>query len=282
VQPLNGTGPVRLWLIGSGISASPSPAMQEAALRALAMQGSYTIVDAVPADLPGLLRRMRAGEVRGANVTLPYKGALAAACDRLEGDAAICGVVNTITVEDGELVGDTTDAQGFELGLSAQRLWPARDARAVVVGAGGAAASVILALGRAPAGSVLVTSRRPEQAAGLAERLAPHAPVRAAAWESAELAAGLAAADIVVNAASAGLEAMPFSVDDLAPDCVVSDLRYRPRPVDLVAAAQSSGRPAADGLEMLLYQGMLSLQRWTGAEPPWPVARAALFEAVGA
>ena len=271
-----------LWLIGSGISASPSPVMQEAALGALGIAGSYRIIDVLPAGVPGVLARMRSGAVRGANVTAPYKAVVAAACDRLEGDALLCGAVNTVTVEDGQLVGDTTDARGFQLGLAAAGLWPERRASAVVVGAGGAAAAVLLALSRAPVESITLVARRQEQAEALAAGVRFPAPLRVVAWGSAELTSRLGDAGLVVNATPAGLTAMPFEVGELRSGCVVSDLRYRPRPVDLVAAAQAGGHPAADGLEMLLAQGMLSLRRWTGAEPPWDAARAALRAAVGA
>src|SRR5260370_39632995 len=76
--------------------------------------------------------------------------------------------------------------------------------------------------------------------------------------------------------------AIPFQPRDRYADCAVCDLRYRPRPVDLVAAALEAGHPAGDGLEMLLHQGMLSFRRWTGLEPPWDAARAALLAAVAA
>jgi shikimate dehydrogenase len=84
----------------------------------------------------------------------------------------------------------------------------------------------------------------------------------------------------VVNATPGGLAALPLRLDRLGAGCTVIDLRYRPRPVDLVAAAREAGLRACDGLEMLLQQGMLSFRRWTGLEPPWEEARAALLAAV--
>jgi shikimate dehydrogenase len=90
----------------------------------------------------------------------------------------------------------------------------------------------------------------------------------------------LADCTVVVNATPAPLEALPFHPRDLPATAIVVDLRYRPRPVDLVSAARAAGLRAGDGLEMLLHQGMLSFRRWTGLEPPWNAARAALAEAV--
>src|ERR1039458_7895811 len=122
--------------------------MQRAALRARDLQGDYMAMDVGPAELPALLRQLREGEITGCNVTVPYKLALAAACDRLEGDAAVCQAVNTLLVEEGELIGDNNDARGFELALTSQRLRPEPEAHAIVLGAGGGAAACVLALCR--------------------------------------------------------------------------------------------------------------------------------------
>ena len=108
-----------LCLIGECIASSPSRAMQEAALRATGRDGRYDLVSVGARQLPGVLHDLRSGRWRGANVTAPYKMALAAACDELHGDAGLTGAINTITVTaDGRLVGDNTDAAGFELALS--------------------------------------------------------------------------------------------------------------------------------------------------------------------
>lgn len=272
---------MRLWLLGHGVCASPSPAMQEAALRAHGVAGSYRIVDVSPAELEEALGRLRRGDARGANVTIPHKLAVAAACDELEGDARRTGAVNTVTVEDGRLLGGNTDAAGLEGALRGAGLWPAAGATAVVLGAGGAAAAAALAMGRVPAARVWIASRREAAAAGLAARLEGQVAALPAPWERAALTPLLAGSDVVLNATPCGLADLPLRVDDLPRDGTVVDLRYRPRPVDLVAAARSAGLRACDGTEMLLHQGMLSFRRWTGLEPPWDEARAALLAAVG-
>lgn len=258
--------------------------MQEAALRASGRQGSYELVNVDPAGLPGVLRDLRAGRWRGANVTAPYKRAISAVCDDLEGDAVVTGAVNTLTVtQQGRLAGDNTDAAGFELGLSANRLWPVPESRAVVVGAGGAAAAVLLALSRVPVLRVSVVARRINAARQLIDELAAAGvpgEMAVALWDEDYLEPILRSADVVVNATSAGLDAMPFSPAHLQASCTVADVRYRPRPVDLVAAAEAEGLRACDGTDMLLHQGMLSFRRWTGEEPPYAAARAALDAAL--
>jgi shikimate dehydrogenase len=271
---------MRLWLLGHGVGASPSPAMQEAALRARGVPGSYRIVDVAPEGLEAALARLRGGEASGANVTIPHKVAVAAACDRLEGDAQLTGAVNTVVMEDGRLVGANTDAAGLEAALRGAGLWPAAGVTAVVLGAGGAAAAAVLALARVPVGRIRVAARREGAAAGLARRLAATAEPVAVAWDTEVLAPLLADAGVVVNATPCGLDALPLRLEALPVECAVIDLRYRPRPVDLVAAARAAGLRSCDGLEMLLHQGMLSFRRWTGLEPPWDEARTALLAAL--
>jgi shikimate dehydrogenase len=287
-MPLTATGrkgptqaaAIRLGLIGSGIRHSPSPAMQRAALEARGLRGDYTLLDVSPAELVGVLQRLRSGELNGCNVTVPYKQALAAACDRLEGDAAVCRAVNTLVGRDGELVGENTDARGFELALGFLRLQPPAGGRGVVLGAGGGAAAVLLALCRMRLQEIAVVARRAEQAADLCLRVSPE-NTRPIAWEDrGALDAALRTADIAVNATSAGAAELPLDLSLLPDAAVVADLRYRPRPVDLVAAAKARGLRATDGVEMLLFQGMLSFQRWTGADPPWHAAREALLAAL--
>lgn len=275
---------VSLCLIGEGIAASPSRAMQEGALAATGRSGSYEIVDISAPQLPAVLRDLRAGRWRGANVTIPYKQALAPACDELGPDAAATGAVNTLTVEaDGRLIGDNTDAAGFELGLSTHRLWPLPGASAVVVGAGGAAAAVVLALSRAPVRRTTVVARRINVARALVDRLgaAGIGDLTIALWDEDYLGPTLAQADIVVNATPGALADMPFIPASLPASCTVADVRYRPRPVDLVVAAHDAGLRACDGVEMLLQQGMLSFRRWTDDEPPYDAARTALYGALG-
>lgn len=274
-----------LCLIGSGVRSTPGQVMQEAALAATGRTGGYAVLDVEPSGLPSVLNDIRAGRYRGANVTAPYKLAIAAACDVLEGDAALSGAVNTLAVDqEGRLCGANTDAAGFELALSGRRQWPTPGARAVVIGAGGAAAAVILALSRVPASRITVVARRINAARALVDGLAGHgvdAELVLALWDEDYLARILATADIVVNATSAGLDEMPFGVDALQPSCTVADVRHGPRPVDLVAASSARGLRASDGVDMLFHQGMLSFARWTGSEPPYAAARAALDAAVG-
>jgi len=273
---------LRLCLVGAGISHSPSAAMHRAAMEASGIEGSYVLRDVPPAELDTFVDELRAGRYTGCNVTAPYKALMAAACDCLEGDAETLGVVNTITVRGDRLVGSTTDADGFEIALSNGHMWPRQGATALVLGAGGAAAAVALALTRVPLLRLRIAARRPEAADTLAQRLHGSGDIATVPWERDAIAREGAHSAIAVNATSAGLDALPFDPRALPTGCSVIDIRYGPRPVDIVSAALESGHRASDGLEMLLQQGLLSFSVWTGVAAPERAVRNALMEAVQA
>jgi shikimate dehydrogenase len=276
------TLPLRLCLVGAGISHSPSAVMHQAAMQSSGVEGTYVLRDLAPADIDGFVEELREGRYTGCNVTTPYKAVMAARCDRLEGDAESLGVVNTITVRGGRLIGVTTDADGFELALSRGAMWPRQGATALVLGAGGAAAAVALALTRVPLLRLRIAARRQAAAASLAERLRGAGDIATVPWDRDAIAATCAHSAVVVNATPVGLDGLPFTPRSLPPACSVVDLRYRPRPVDLVAAALETGHRASDGLEMLLQQGLLSFEIWTGRVAPPGAVRNALLRAVEA
>jgi len=272
---------IRCCLIGRGIAASPSPALHHALMRACGVDGAYQLCDVSEAELPALLGRVRAGAYRGCNVTIPYKLTVAEACDALEGDAVLLGAVNTLTLEQGSLVGGNTDAAGFERALEVHGMTPAPGAESLVLGAGGAAAAVCLALTRLQASSITIVARREEAAVAIARLLPAGAEARAVGWSRATVGPLLGSLDLVVNATSVGISLLPFHPRDLPVSCTVADVRYAPAPVDVVTAARASGHRACDGMEMLLQQAMLSFERWTGLEPSAPVGRRALHEHLG-
>jgi shikimate dehydrogenase len=272
--------PLRLCLVGSGISSSPSAVIHQAAMQSTGVEGTYVLRDLGPSDIDTFVSELRAGRYNGCNVTLPYKAVMAAQCDCLEGDAESIGVVNTITVRGGRLIGMTTDADGFEVALSSASMWPRQGATALVLGAGGAAAAVALALTRVPLLRLRIASRREGAAADLVARLHGSGDIATIPWNRDAIDATCAHSSIVVNATPVGLDALPFDPRAIPAACSVADLRYRPRPVDVVAAALDSGHRASDGLEMLLQQGLLSFEVWTGRAAPVDAVRNALLRAV--
>jgi shikimate dehydrogenase len=272
---------MRLCLIGRAIAGSPSRLMHEAFMRSTGIAGTYELCDIEAAELSALLKRVRAGEYGGCNVTMPYKAAVAAACDELEADGALLGVVNTLTPREGRIIGGNTDAAGLERALREGQLAPAAGFRALVFGAGGAATAACLAMDRLGAGEVVLVARRPARGEAVADRLRARSRFQVVEWSSAAVERFLDSAGIAVNATPVGLSSLPFHPRLLPASCTVADVRYRPVPIDVVAAAEETGHRATDGREMLLQQGVLSFERWTGRVPALEPARRSLEEALG-
>ncbi len=251
-------------------------------MQSTGIEGTYVLRDVAGPDLEQFIAELRAGRYNGCNVTTPYKAAMAAACDSLDGDSEVLGVVNTISVRHGRLIGTTTDVDGFELALSEASMWPRQGATALVLGAGGAAASVALALTRVPLLRLRIAARNPDAAEHLTRRLRGSGDIQAIPWDPAAIGRESAHSAIVVNATPVGLGALPFDPRTVPVACTVVDIRYRPRPVDVVSAAIESGHRAEDGLEMLLQQGLLSFRIWSGASAHASGVRSALLRAVEA
>lgn len=262
-------------VIGDPVAHSLSPVMHNAAFAALGLDATYELWPTPLPALPERIAYLRAGGVLGANVTVPHKQAVMPLIDRLTGVARLVGAVNTIVVEDSELLGDNTDVAGFTHAVVERRPDWSPD-RAVVLGAGGAARAVLVALTRLGASTVLLTNRTLERAQSLATAL-PSVPIEVRPWDG--LHDTLAGADLLINATSLGWHAGelpigPRLLDDLALDALVADLTYRE--TDLLRAAAAAGRDVLDGLPMLVYQGAASFECWTGRTAPVAVMREAV------
>lgn len=263
--------PGRLVLIGHPVGHSLSPTFQNAALRAAGVPMIYEAFDIPPAQLADAAARLRQIAASG-NVTVPHKEAFAALCGRLSPIAERVGAVNTFWTEEGELVGDNTDVGGFEEAVArafgaqrsqrsqrAQRVWR----RVALVGAGGGAAAVAAAAERWAGCRVALWSRDAERSERLAARFSN--VQRAASLETA-----VGDADLVVNATPLGLgpdDEFPVPVHLLPPRACVFDLAYVRAETAWVRASRAAGRPAADGLGMLIAQGALAFERWFGEAP---------------
>jgi shikimate dehydrogenase len=263
------TGETRLvGLIGDPVGHSLSPRMQNAAFAARALDWAYVALPVEAERLEEAVTGLVALGFAGANVTIPHKIAVVSFCDELDEVAARAGSVNTLVVRDGRVLGSSTD------GPAVCRLVEPAGARALVLGAGGGAQAVASSLGDAGAESIAVAARDGERAHALAVRLRTLFP---------ELAIS-ALADWPPDAEGATLVVNATPIRDEAPVRPVSgqqvvDLAYRADGSDtaLVAAARHAGcERVVDGLDVLLAQGALSFERWTGLEAPVAAMRAAL------
>jgi shikimate dehydrogenase len=260
-------------LIGSPIGHSLSPAIHSAAFAASGLEWVYVAFE-VPAGAAGrAIEAMRVLGIAGLSVTTPHKEDVAAAVDSLSPAASALRSVNTVVrAADGELVGHSTDGDGFVASLADADVGVAGVAVAVI-GGGAAARSIVDALGRAGAAEVVVVNRT----TGRAEEAAALTPVGRVGTVG-----DIGGAAIVVNATSVGLgsDDVPFDPAHLRAGQVVADLVYHPLRTALLDAASERGCRTVDGLGMLVHQAALQQQLWTGVRPDVAVMRDAAISTV--
>lgn len=275
-------GPYRVGVIGDPVAHSLSPALHQPALDQLGIPATYERWHTPAAELPVRIAGLREPDVLGASVTVPHKIAVMGLVDEVSPLARRAGAVNTVVNRTGALFGDNTDVHGFATSVS-EALNGEPPRLAVVLGAGGAARAVVLALEACGAGEIVVLNRDVTRAAGLARDLQP-APVRAATLDDEPLRSELPRADVVVNATSLGWHAgeTPLDLDLLGvlpPSALVADLTYRD--TDLLNEAAARGLRTLDGLGMLVHQGARAFALWTGFPAPVETMLAAARRAKG-
>lgn len=244
-------------LLGRHIGYSASPAMHGAAFRALGLSHTYGLADVAVDELPNAVAGLRAADSLGANVTTPHKAAVPELLDEVEPLAGRAGAVNTITRRDGLLVGSNTDVPAIADEIRLLRPAPAR---VVVLGGGGAARAVGLALEMVGASEITFVTRSGSGGS--------------VGWEG--LPELLPAADLLVNATPVGTgsDDSPIDAGSLHAGLAVLDLVYRPSPSRLVGDARNTGAPARGGAGVLLGQGWRSLEAWLSAPIAMDVRRA--------
>ena len=265
--------PVRVGVLGWPVAHSRSPAMHNAALAALGMHDwRYQRLPVPPALFAETTRALGSAGFLGANVTIPHKHAALLLATEASPAAREIGAANTLSfAADGTIMAANTDAPGVIAALERVTGMPAHP-RALVLGAGGSARAVVWALREAGASEVSVWNRTPERARTLARELG----VRATAAPE--------PADLLVNCTSVGLQASPgversateaealnqlgLTFDQVGSYSYVVDLVYRSGSTQLLAAARAHGARTVDGLEVLVAQGALSFELWTGRTAP--------------
>jgi shikimate dehydrogenase len=271
-------------VIGDPIRHSLSPALHNAAYSALGLDWVYVAFPVPAGSGAAAVEAMRTLGLAGLSVTMPHKQSAATAVDRLTPTAARLGVVNTVSwskSSDGGLVGDSTDGPGFIDNLRGDEGFEPAGCRAVVLGTGGAARSVTLALAEARADSLVVVGRDAEAAeacAGLAGR-------SGSAAGPMDLAPVVGCADLVVNATPVGMvpgDGLPFGIDPewLASCRFVADLIYAPARTPLLIAAREHGISTGNGLGMLIHQAARQIEMWTGRPAPLDTMSAAALAAL--
>lgn len=265
-----------LGIIGYPIGHSISPAFQQAALDQCGIDGRYQAWEVSPPDLPQFLQGLRKPQVLGINVTVPHKEAVIPHLDEVDQWATEAGAVNTIVNRDGgRLTGHNTDGYGFLRALKEGGNLEPKGRRVLVLGAGGAARGVVLALVREEVSQVVIANRTVARAEPLA-RLAREQGVIGQAiplgWN--ELALAAVQSDLIVNCTTIGMnhgpdpKGTPLLMHQIPPTALVYDLVYNPVETPLLREAARAGAGVLSGIQMLVYQGAASFEMWTGRPAP--------------
>ncbi|MEX2450839.1 MAG: shikimate dehydrogenase [Rhodospirillales bacterium] len=259
---------IRAGVMGWPVGHSLSPRLHGYWLERYGIAGRYDALPVTPDAFARTFRELPAAGYAGVNITVPHKEAALAAVDEADGVAKRIGAVNTVVVKSGgALWGTNTDAFGFLENLKAGA--PAFDVRrgpAVVLGAGGAARAVVVALLDAGAPAIRLINRTAARAEALAADIA--GPVQVAAWRARADVLGDAA--LLVNATTLGMQGQPpldMTLDALPGSAVVTDIVYAPLETALLKSARAKGCTAVDGLGMLLHQARPGFEAWFGVAP---------------
>lgn len=257
----------RAGVLGWPVAHSRSPAIHQAAYRALGLdEWRYQLLPVPPQLLAEVVPALPGAEFVGANVTIPHKERALELADTATDAARAIGAANTLTFDGGRIDADNTDSPGL---LAALPESPA-GARIMVLGAGGSARAAVWGLRTAGAGEVMVWNRTGERARELCARL------------GGRVVEGAEPADVLVNCTAVGIipgsspwRDLPLSLESLGAYRCVVDLPYTEPETELVSAARRAGAVVVDGLEVLVRQGALAFERWTGRTAPVDEMRAA-------
>ena len=268
----------RLGIIGYPLGHSMSPVMFRAAFEEYGLDITYDAWEVAPEKLGDFLEGVKSseGEILGFNATVPHKEAVMAAMDEVSEEAQMAGAVNTVVNDDGRLVGYNTDGTGFVRALREEAGFAFDGSRVLIVGAGGAARGVVMALSGEGVADFVIANRTQGRAERLAGDLARHfgGGVRVISLESEELRRAAQSSDLIVQCTTMGMlhspgaEASPLASADISADAVVYDLVYNPPETPLMREAVRAGARVYGGLSMLVYQGAVGFETWMGRPAP--------------
>ncbi len=268
-------------IIGYPIRHSISPVFQQAALDHHSLDATYTAWEVAPEGLGDFMAELRRADALGINVTVPHKEAVISYLDEVDGWASDAGAVNTVRKDGAALVGHNTDGIGFIRALEGEAGFAPPGRRALIVGAGGSARAVALALARSDVASITIANRTLQRAGDLAAAVSGQgAPP---GWEGSpdvsavsldQVNEAASSADLIVNCTTLGMRhgpdeaGTPLRADHIPSGALVYDLVYNPPDTPLLTEARKAGAATLGGLAMLVYQGAAAFEYWTGLEAP--------------
>lgn len=270
-------------IFGWPVEHSFSPAMHNSAFEKLQMDCAYVPFPVQPEYIGKAVDSIRSLGLSGVNVTIPHKSSVIKYLDEVSREAQLIGAVNTIVNRNGILTGYNTDAPGFLKSLETDAGVNPGGKRVLILGAGGAARAVSIQLAIAGAAEIALTSPVAGEAEGLANLIESSLNVKVSVinWDKQEISKNAEGFDILINATPVGMhprveEKPPVDLENATRDLLVCDLIYNPNETMLLKEARDNGFKTLNGMGMLLYQGAIAFELWTGIEPPLEVMKEAL------
>ncbi|MET3727716.1 shikimate dehydrogenase [Fictibacillus halophilus] len=259
---------IKALVIGDPIDHSLSPVMQTAAFQQTGISGTYEKRRVTSDELEAFVKFLKESNYAGCNITIPHKVAILPFLDKIDEEAKEIGAVNTVVNKDGKLIGYNTDGKGFLLGLKEKISKPLSDLNVLLIGAGGAARSIAYALSKEEPAYLAIANRSEERLHSLLKDLNDER-IEGLSLQKAE--EDLARFDVLINTTNAGMhpdtESIPLNLNLLKKEAVVSDIVYNPLATRWLREAEELGATTDNGVSMLVMQGAMAFEKWTGIFP---------------
>lgn len=269
-------------IIGTDIGHSKSPAMMNAAFEELGMDAYYFPMNIQEKDFGTVVKGLSKMNYMGLTITIPYKLEILSYLDEIDPLAKIIGAVNTVRIQDGKLKGFNTDGEGFVRGLEVDGGLIIADQTFLVIGAGGVSRAIMTVLASRRPKKIYLANRTVEKAEEICEKLNREVcPCCVPLPLDCNLEPFAAESTVLINATNIGMPPMegksPVDLSLLRPDLFVADVIYNPRRTLLLETAEKMGCQVVNGQSLLLHQGKIAFQIWTGKEAPVDVMARAVF-----
>ncbi len=266
-------------IFGHPVEHTFSPGMHNAAFAKIKRDACYVPFAVAPADLGRAVRAIVPLGIRGLNITIPHKETIIPFLDDLTDDARMIGAVNTVEVNRGKLIGHNTDGRGFLRSLREETGFRPKGKTILMVGSGGAARAVGINLALSGAQTILICDLDTVKAKKLGRDIQNKTATRVKVVDPDDLEKSAQVAECIINATPLGLkpgDPLPIPRHLIRKGQLICDLVYNPLRTPLLKAARSAGANTLSGIGMLLYQGVIAFEIWTGGKAPVNVMKAAL------
>ncbi|MFQ5455883.1 MAG: shikimate dehydrogenase [Nitrospirota bacterium] len=273
-------------IFGHPVHHTFSPLMQNAAFNAAGLDYCYLPFDVKPENLKLALNAIPLLNIKGLNITIPHKEKVLSYLDEVTDEAKFIGAVNTIKTDGEKLTGHNTDGRGFTMAFQEEFSATVEGKRFLIIGAGGAAKAIAIQLAIEGARAIIIANRTFFTGRELAEHLLEHFPncdISIIRLKRKEISNVMEHIDVLINTTPVGMKPDdPLLITDemFNPDSVVCDIVYNPKETILLRRAKESGLKTMSGIGMLLHQGALAFEIWTGEKPPLSVMREELEKAL--